>query len=155
MVSIVLKANIFSIIYLIFVLRYLTSGAKTHLLVRMTMYVAICFACQYILFMLNLTAQTSPAPFPAQLTGYPAHKGAPENLSIEYGIPVFFQHQVFHDLKLGYLIGIGIEQDQVQNLILDFINLYLVSMYVFHYRNPILVKAMQKVFWVFPTPSDA
>jgi len=68
---------------------------------------------------------------------------------------VFFHYQVFHDLKLGYLIGIGIGQGQVQNLILDFINLYLVSMYVFHYRNPILIKAMRKVFWVFPTPGDA
>lgn len=169
MVSIVLKANIFSIIYLIFILRYVTSRAKTHLLVRMAMYVSVCLACQYFLFMLNLTDHTSPAPFPAQLAGYPSHKGAPANLSrtskasnttssvpaIKYAIPVFFQHQVFHDLKLGYLIGIGIEQDQVQNLILDFINLYLVSMYVYHYRNPILVKSMQKVFWVFPTPADA
>jgi len=155
MVSIVLKANIFSVIYLIFILRYVTSRAKTHLLVRMAMYVSVCLACQYFLFMLNLTAQTSPAPFPAQFTGYPRHEGHPADLSIKYAIPVFFQYQVFHDLKLGYLIGIGIAQGQVQNLILDFINLYLVSMYVFHYRNPILIKAMRKVFWVFPTPGDA
>lgn len=155
MVSIVLKANIFSIIYLIFILRYVTSRAKTHLLVRMAMYVSVCLACQYFLFMLNLTDHTSPAPFPAQLAGYPSHKGARTDLSIKYAIPVFFQHQVFRDLKLGYLIGIGIERGQVQNLILDFINLYLVSMYVYHYRNPILVKSMQKVFWVFPTPADA
>ena len=67
MVSIVLKANIFSIIYLIFILRYVTSRAKTHLLVRMAMYVSVCLACQYFLFMLNLTDHTSPAPFPAQL----------------------------------------------------------------------------------------
>lgn len=155
MVSIVLKANIFSVIYLIFILRYVTSKAKTHLLVRMAMYVSVCLACQYFLFMLNLTAQTSPAPFPAQFAGYPRHEGAPVDLSIKYAIPVFFHYQVFHDLKLGYLIGIGIGQGQVQNLILDFINLYLVSMYVFHYRNPILIKAMRKVFWVFPTPGDA
>jgi hypothetical protein len=155
MVSIVLKANIFSVIYLIFILRYVTSRAKTHLLVRMAMYVSVCLACQYFLFMLNLTAQTSPAPFPAQFAGYPRHEGAPVDLSIKYAIPVFFHYQVFHDLKLGYLIGIGIGQGQVQNLILDFINLYLVSMYVFHYRNPILIKAMRKVFWVFPTPGDA
>ena len=119
------------------------------------MYVAVCLACQYFLFMLNLTAQTSPAPFPSQFTGYPRHEDAPNDLSIKYAIPVFFKYQVFHDLKLDYLIGIGVEQGQVQNLILDFINLYLVSMYVFHYRNPILIRAMKKVFWVFPTPGDA
>lgn len=30
---------------------------------------------------------------------------------------------------------------------LDFINLFVVTMYVLHYRNPILVKSMTKVFW--------
>ena len=30
---------------------------------------------------------------------------------------------------------------------LDFINLFVVTMYVLNYRNPILVKSMTKVFW--------
>jgi len=38
--------------------------------------------------------------------------------------------------------------------LLDFFNLYLVSMYIYHYRNPLLLKSMEKVFWVFPNPTD-
>jgi hypothetical protein len=38
---------------------------------------------------------------------------------------------------------------------LDFVNLYLVAIYILHYRNPLLFKSMRKVFWVFPTPSDS
>jgi hypothetical protein len=37
------------------------------------------------------------------------------------------------------------------NIILDFCNLYAVSMYILHYRNPILVKSMEKLFWRFPS----
>jgi len=51
--------------------------------------------------------------------------------------------------------GIGIEVDQVENLFLDFFNLYLVSMYILHYRNPVLVRNMKKVFWVFPSRFDS
>lgn len=27
-------------------------------------------------------------------------------------------------------------------------------MYLFFYRNPVLAKSMEKVFWVFPKPGD-
>ena len=51
---------------------------------------------------------------------------------------------------MAYLIGIGVEKIQVSNLLLDFLNLYLVSVYVLHYRNPLLVKTVEKIFWSFP-----
>ena len=55
------------------------------------------------------------------------------------------------DLRLSYLIGIGVETAQVKNLLLDFLNLYLVSMYVLNNRNPILIKIVKKIFWSFPS----
>jgi len=107
-----------------------------------------------MLFMFNLTDAVSPAAFPEQFAGYPRNAAHPDDLTIKYMIPFFFQFDVFRDLRLSYLIGIGIDKTQVENLLLDFLNLYLVSMYVFHFRNPLLMKQMQKVFWVFPHPSD-
>lgn len=154
MVSVVLKANVFSLIYLLFILKYLRSRSKTELLVRMVTYMALCFLCQYALFVFNLTDEISPSPFPEQFKHYPRNRDDPTDFTIKYSIPFFFRYEAFRDLKLSFLIGIGIEQAQVQNLLLDFVNLYLVSMYVYHYRNPVLLKAMQKVFWVFPKPSD-
>jgi hypothetical protein len=103
--------------------------------------------------MLNLTDAVSPARFPEQFSEYPRNKD-PNDMSLKYMLPLFFQFSCFRDLKLAYLIGIGIDKIQVENLILDFLNLYLVAMYIFHFKNPLLMKQMQKVFWVFPHPSD-
>lgn len=47
------------------------------------------------------------------------------------------------------------DDTQVNNLILDFINLFLVSMYILNFRNPVLVKSVHKIFWQFPTMSDS
>ena len=52
---------------------------------------------------------------------------------------------------MTYLVGIGFEKSHIFNILLDFFNLYIVSMYILHYRNPILVKSMQKLFWRFPS----
>ena len=35
-------------------------------------------------------------------------------------------------------------------LFIDFIILYLISIYIYHYRNPILYKSVHKIFWRFP-----
>ena len=64
---------------------------------------------------------------------------------------MFFRFEVFRDLELSYLLGFGVESSQVQNLLLDFLNLYLVSMYVFNNRNPVLIKIVKKIFWRFPS----
>lgn len=64
MVSLVLKSNLVSFVYWIFVLKSVTTNQKTKLLVRINTYVSFFFAIQYLFFVLNLTASTSPAPFP-------------------------------------------------------------------------------------------
>mgnify|MGYP006893248139 CR=1 FL=1 len=47
--------------------------------------------------MLNLTANTSPALFPRQFTGYPMNQDT-ENFDIPYAIPIFFKNPIFRDL---------------------------------------------------------
>lgn len=108
MVSVVLKSNIFSLVYLIFIYKFVISQSKAKLLVRMTVYISVTLLVQYLLFMLNLTAHNSPAPFPQQFEGYPVNN-EPEDLSIQYLFPLFFKFEVFRDLRLSYLIGIGVE----------------------------------------------
>lgn len=64
MTSVVLKANIFSIIYMLPIFRYVCSYLKIKLLVRVVQYMALLFIVQYVIYWINLTAQTSPTPFP-------------------------------------------------------------------------------------------
>ena len=82
---------------------------------------------------------------------------------IKYPLPLFFHYSskatgkliyTFRDLRLGYLLGIGIEQGQLQNLFVDFFNLFLVSMYILNFRHPLLVKSVKKIFWQFPSAND-
>jgi hypothetical protein len=51
-------------------------------------------------------------------------------------------------------MGIGINSSQLGNLMLDFFNLYLVSMYILYFRNPIFSQGMRKVFWMMPLPTS-
>lgn len=153
MVSMILKANIFSIVYLLFIFRYVQCSVKIHLLVRLVKYMSICFVLQYVLFLLNLTAQSAPQTFPYQFARYPMEPG--KGLAIRYSIPFFFQFETFRDLRLCYLVGVGLTKEQINNLLLDFLSLYLVCMYILNYRNPLLVKSMRKVFWCFPDTLSA
>lgn len=73
---------------------------------------------------------------------------------ISYAVPVFFRTHVFRHLRLALLLGIGVQRNQLEPLILDFVNLYLVSMYLYHYGNPLLEQHMKKVFWSFPSRFD-
>ena len=77
---------------------------------------------------------------------YPKNED-PNDFSIKYIIPFFFQFKEFRDLKIDYLLGIGIDKDQVKDLIYDFLTLYIISMYILTFRNPILRKSMTKIFW--------
>jgi hypothetical protein len=52
---------------------------------------------------------------------------------------------------MTYLVGIGFEKSQIFTIIVDFLSLYAISMYILHYRNPILAKSMEKIFWRFPS----
>ena len=71
MISVVLKANVFSIIYLFFIVKYLLGRGKAELLVRLNLMICITFALQYLFYLLNLTAYSNPQPFPAQMRYFP------------------------------------------------------------------------------------
>jgi len=45
------------------------------------------------------------------------------------------------------MLGIGVDQQQVKSLVFDFINIYVMTMYIFNFRNPILNKNVSKVYW--------
>lgn len=157
MLSVCLKANMFSIIYVLFICKFMLSPGKTVLLVHAAIIISLCVMTQYFLFLLNMTNNISPAMFPKQLTGYPLKQNFTDNdyLDLKYSIPIFFHDPRFHDLKLCYFLGIGIDDTQINNLVLDFIDLFLISMYIFNFRNPVLVKSVHKIFWQFPTMSDS
>jgi len=110
MVSVVLKANLFSLVYLLFIFKFLVSRGKTYLLVRMVSYMSVCFLAQYLLYLLNITDAISPADFPEQFQHYPKNSDS-NDYNIKYALPFFFHFESFRDLKLSYLIGIGIEVD--------------------------------------------
>ena len=147
MASMVLKSNIFSLFYLIFVYKLITCKRKTQILVRINAYMSVCLALQYIFFLVNLTQVTNPQPFPPGFKNYPKNNRDPSDLRFDYAIPWFFRYESFQDLRIGYLLGVGVDRDQVTDLLIDFVNIYLVSMYIMNYRNPILAKEMAKVFW--------
>lgn len=55
-ISLVAKANIWSIIYLIFIFKFSCTRNKTNLMVRQCSYLCISLFLQYILFFMNMTA---------------------------------------------------------------------------------------------------
>lgn len=150
MASVVMKGNVYSLIYTLLVLRLIRCRQKTELLIKVNRYLAIFFFTQYFLYMINLTATTSPAPYPPSFEGYPRGRDLKS-------IPWFFHYDAFTrvgGLRLGYLLGMGISREQVNNLLIDFLNLYILTMYISIYRNPVLLRVMTKVFWQLPRPSD-
>ena len=53
-----------------------------------------------------------PSPFPVQFSNYP-HDPLNGN-KIKYAIPFFFKiDDAFKSLELDYMLGIGVEKDQV------------------------------------------
>lgn len=57
-------------------------------------------------------------------------------------------------MRICYILGIGVEKEQVASLALDFVNMALITVYIMTYRNPILRKSMRKVFFQFPQPDN-
>lgn len=55
-ISLIAKANIWSIVYLIFIFKFTCTRNKTNLMVRQCSYLCISLLIQYILFFLNMTA---------------------------------------------------------------------------------------------------
>lgn len=154
MISIAVKANIYALIYLVFIYKFVVTKSKTQLLVRINVYMSILFFIQYFLYTLNLSASTSPTAYPPGFANYPRNDDDKTNYTIKFGLPWFFHYPAFRDLRISYLLGLGVDKDQVENLMVDFVNLFCVTMYIMTFRNPILVKRMVKVFWLFPSPEN-
>ena len=93
MISITLKSNQFSLIYLAFIYKYIFVVNKTSMLVRMTAYISACLTFQYMLFVLNLTPEISPQQYPRQFAKYPygAADDGGKKIPYTYAVPVFFQ----------------------------------------------------------------
>lgn len=89
MTSMMLKANVVSILYLLFIIKSASTKFKAPMLVRVNTYIALTLAIQYIIYLLNLTANTSPAPFPIGFEGYPRNKDT-NDLTTKFVIPLFF-----------------------------------------------------------------
>lgn len=73
MISIALKSNVFSLVYLFFVIKYPFCEVKHHLFVRLCFYLSISLSLQYALYWLNLTSYTEleSYKFPKEFKGYP------------------------------------------------------------------------------------
>lgn len=65
MVSLLLKANIWSVVYLIFIIKYARTRQRTNLMIRICIYISASLFAQYVLFLLNLTANSSTQAFPS------------------------------------------------------------------------------------------
>jgi hypothetical protein len=104
-----------------------------------------------------MTANSSITPFPD--IGNPSMSNYPDEYLVgnepKYFVPIFFHMRVFRDnMMLSYMLGVGVDRQQVWSLTYDFINIFIMTMYVFEFRNPILSKKLKKVFWQFPTNDD-
>jgi len=104
-----------------------------------------------------MTWRSPPKAFPKAFSTYPATESAKsnqdhlyltENLEPKLFLPLFFHIRIFRDkMMLSYMLGIGVDQQQVKSLVFDFINIYVMSMYILNFRNPILNKNVSKVYW--------
>lgn len=155
LIQMILKANIFSFVYLIFIIKFFLSESKVVLLIKINYYVGVLLVVQYTMFLLNLTSATSPQPFPYLLNNYPHIYDYEDFKFIPYGLPLFYRYAPFRDLNLSYFLGVGVSAHQIENLINDFIIMLLISMYVYNFRNPLFFKEMEKVFWAFPNEFDS
>lgn len=113
MISVVLKSNVLSLIYMLFIFRFLTSSKNSVLFVHLAVFISITFVLQYFLLVVNLIDRISPVKYPTQFSGYPSNQSNPddpESLEGKYLFPLFFKFHEFRDLRLVYLVGIIIEQ---------------------------------------------
>jgi hypothetical protein len=90
------------------------------------------------------------------MANYPIGFMDEENNNVpKYIFPLFFHSGFFRDhMSLSYMLGVGIDRQQVWSLTFDYINIFLITMMIFEFRNPILNKSLKKVFWQFPTKDN-
>lgn len=65
MISVIVKANVFSIFYLLFVLKYITSSNKLELIVKIVKYTVIFIFLQYLMALINLNHESAAQKFPS------------------------------------------------------------------------------------------
>lgn len=71
MISLMLKANFVSMIFLVFIWRFAFSRWKSEVLVRANTYFCILFMLMYFIYLTNLTAKSQIQEFPQGLKNYP------------------------------------------------------------------------------------
>jgi hypothetical protein len=64
MISVVLKSNVLSLIYMLFIFRFLTSSKNSVLFVHLSVCISITFVLQYFLLVVNLIDRISPVKYP-------------------------------------------------------------------------------------------
>lgn len=64
MLCMLLKSNIYSIVYLLYVVRYMLAETKLNLLNRLVRAIGFVMLVQYTLFITNMTAHLSPIQLP-------------------------------------------------------------------------------------------
>jgi hypothetical protein len=147
MISVVLKANIYSFAYLLLAIRYMTCKYKEAILVRIVQYMSGLFLIQYLLYWLNLSSLTSLQKFPEYLNG----TDYADSLAFDYIHDNYLQCTV-EDSSICIMLGLGLQRSQLTNLIYDFVSLYIASMYIYYFGNPLFT--VKKIFWSFPSAHD-
>jgi membrane-associated HD superfamily phosphohydrolase len=71
MISLMLKANFVSLIFLVFIFRFAFSNTKSEVLVRANTYFCFLFIAMYFLYLINLTSKSQVQEFPTGLKHYP------------------------------------------------------------------------------------
>jgi len=64
MISLMMKANVVSLIFLVFIYRFAFSTTKSEVLVRANSYFCFLFIAMYMLYLSNLTSKTQVQEFP-------------------------------------------------------------------------------------------
>jgi hypothetical protein len=169
-ISMLTRGDVFALIYLIFVIRMMTlnvkEGGKVRqhsknlaVMARLCCYISAIILFTYLVTVLNLTDSSIPQPMPDSLEKYPLTYGMKEwdkeASGGKYAIPVFFKFDAFRELRICYLLGIGIQKSQMTNIYFDYLILFCASMHIMVYGNPLLQPSLEKVMWSFPMPHDS
>jgi hypothetical protein len=93
----------------------------------------MCFL-QYWVYLLNLTSESSPTPFPKM--PYP-NQEEPQG---KYLIPIMYKFEFGRNMKFAYWFSFGVELNTVKALWIDFVNFAFVAIYLYYYTNPVLTQ---------------
>jgi hypothetical protein len=71
MISLMLKANFFSVIFLVFIFRFAFTDTRSEVLVRANTYLCFMMMIMYFIYLFNLTSKSQIQVFPDGLANYP------------------------------------------------------------------------------------